>query len=149
MLVDQRLSLFSSQNPLPNAYTLAIAGRQPFVVLHTALLELLTPRELQVGPGGHGGVQLPRCLQYRVQRVALQVLHEVHGGHLSTVSSICAHIACCAKQAVLAHELGHLKCDHGLWLTVANVLASGTVRGVQLWCDSGPDWTAPCCLKND
>lgn len=30
-------------------------------------------------------------------------------------------------QAVLAHELGHLKCDHGLWLTVANVLASGTV----------------------
>lgn len=31
-------------------------------------------------------------------------------------------------QAVLAHELGHLKCDHGLWLTVANVLASGTVR---------------------
>jgi len=30
-------------------------------------------------------------------------------------------------QAVLSHELGHLKCDHGLWLTVANVLASGTV----------------------
>ncbi len=28
---------------------------------------------------------------------------------------------------MLAHELGHLKCDHGLWLTVANVLASGTV----------------------
>lgn len=24
-------------------------------------------------------------------------------------------------------ELGHLKCDHGLWLTIANVLASGTV----------------------
>lgn len=24
-------------------------------------------------------------------------------------------------------ELGHLKCDHGLWLTVANVLAMGTV----------------------
>ncbi|WIA19977.1 hypothetical protein OEZ85_005854 [Tetradesmus obliquus] len=30
-------------------------------------------------------------------------------------------------QAVIAHELGHLKCDHGLWLTTANVLASGTV----------------------
>jgi len=68
--------LYVRQNPVPNAYTLAIAGRQPFIVLHTALLELLTPRELQ---------------------------------------------------AVLAHELGHLKCDHGLWLTVANVLASGTV----------------------
>eukprot|EP00195_Chlamydomonas_chlamydogama_P013042 CAMPEP_0202902272 /NCGR_PEP_ID=MMETSP1392-20130828/16760_1 /ASSEMBLY_ACC=CAM_ASM_000868 /TAXON_ID=225041 /ORGANISM="Chlamydomonas chlamydogama, Strain SAG 11-48b" /LENGTH=290 /DNA_ID=CAMNT_0049589013 /DNA_START=448 /DNA_END=1320 /DNA_ORIENTATION=- len=68
--------LYVRQNPLPNAYTLAIAGRKPFIVIHTALLELLTPRELQ---------------------------------------------------AVLAHELGHLKCDHGLWLTVANVLASGTV----------------------
>ena len=30
-------------------------------------------------------------------------------------------------QAVLAHELGHLKCDHGVWLTAANVLALGTV----------------------
>ncbi|GAX74859.1 hypothetical protein CEUSTIGMA_g2305.t1 [Chlamydomonas eustigma] len=68
--------LYVRQNPIPNAYTLAIAGRQPFIVIHTALLELLTPRELQ---------------------------------------------------AVLSHELGHLKCDHGLWLTVANVLASGTV----------------------
>ncbi|KAG1679281.1 hypothetical protein FOA52_009311 [Chlamydomonas sp. UWO 241] len=68
--------LYVRQNPVPNAYTLAISGRTPFIVIHTALLELLTPRELQ---------------------------------------------------AVLAHELGHLKCDHGLWLTVANVLASGTV----------------------
>ena len=32
-----------------------------------------------------------------------------------------------ALQAVLAHELGHLKCDHGVWLTAANVLALGTV----------------------
>ncbi|KAG2425766.1 hypothetical protein HXX76_013392 [Chlamydomonas incerta] len=68
--------LYVRQHPVPNAYTLAIAGHKPFIVLHTALLELLTPYELQ---------------------------------------------------AVLAHELGHLKCDHGLWLTVANVLASGTV----------------------
>jgi hypothetical protein len=68
--------LYVRQNPVPNAYTLAIAGRKPFIVLHTALLELLTPAELQ---------------------------------------------------AVLAHELGHLKCDHGLWLTVANVIASGAV----------------------
>ena len=64
------------QNPSPNAYTLAIAGRKPFIVVHSALLELLAPAEVQ---------------------------------------------------AVLAHELGHLKCDHGVWLTAANVIASGTV----------------------
>lgn len=28
-------------------------------------------------------------------------------------------------QAVLAHELGHLKCDHGVWLTFANILTLG------------------------
>ncbi len=28
---------------------------------------------------------------------------------------------------MLAHELGHLKCEHGVWLTAANVLALGTV----------------------
>ncbi len=61
---------------MPNAYTLAIAGKKPFVVVHTALLELLTPIEIQ---------------------------------------------------AIIAHELGHLKCDHGVWLTAANVLALGTV----------------------
>lgn len=76
MLQMDAPDLYVRQNPIPNAYTLAIAGRQPFIVIHTALLELLTPRELQ---------------------------------------------------AVLAHELGHLKCDHGVWLTIANVLASGTV----------------------
>ena len=65
-----------AQNPSPNAYTLAIAGRKPFIVVHSALLELLEPAEVQ---------------------------------------------------AVLAHELGHLKCDHGVWLTAANVIASGTV----------------------
>jgi len=76
MLQIEPPELYVRQHPVPNAYTLAIAGRKPFIVIHTALLELLTPRELQ---------------------------------------------------AVLAHELGHLKCDHGLWLTVANVLATGTV----------------------
>lgn len=68
--------LYVRQNPVPNAYTLAISGKQPFVVVHTALLDLLTPEEIQ---------------------------------------------------AVLAHELGHLKCDHGIYLTAANVLALGTV----------------------
>jgi Zn-dependent protease with chaperone function len=37
----------------------------------------------------------------------------------------------CFDQAVLAHELGHLKCDHGVWLTFANILTMGayTVPG--------------------
>lgn len=66
--------LYVRQNPVPNAYTLAISGRKPFIVVHTSLVELLTRKELQ---------------------------------------------------AVLAHELGHLKCDHGVWLTFANILALG------------------------
>ncbi|BBM98691.1 hypothetical protein MPTK1_1g15490 [Marchantia polymorpha subsp. ruderalis] len=66
--------LYVRQNPVPNAYTLAVSGRKPFVVIHTSLVELLTPAELQ---------------------------------------------------AVLAHELGHLKCDHGIWLTFANIVAMG------------------------
>lgn len=66
--------LYVRQNPVPNAYTLAIRGRKPFIVIHTSLVELLTRKELQ---------------------------------------------------AVLAHELGHLKCDHGVWLTFANILTLG------------------------
>jgi len=36
------------------------------------------------------------------------------------------------NQAVLAHELGHLKCDHGIWLTFANILTLGayTIPGL-------------------
>jgi Zn-dependent protease with chaperone function len=68
--------LYLRQNPVPNAYTMAIRGKQPFIVLHTALVDLLTPAEIQ---------------------------------------------------AVIAHELGHLKCEHGVYLTLANliVLAAG------------------------
>lgn len=66
--------LYIRQSPVPNAYTLAISGKKPFVVVHTSLVELLTRKELQ---------------------------------------------------AVLAHELGHLKCDHGVWLTFANILTLG------------------------
>ncbi|XP_022156498.1 uncharacterized protein LOC111023380 [Momordica charantia] len=66
--------LYVRQSPVPNAYTLAISGKKPFVVVHTGLVELLTGKELQ---------------------------------------------------AVLAHELGHLKCDHGVWLTFANILTLG------------------------
>ena len=68
--------LYVRQNPVPNAYTFAMRGKQPFIVMHTSLIELLTPEE---------------------------------------------------TQAVIAHELGHLKCDHGVYLTLANimVLAAG------------------------
>lgn len=63
--------LYVRQHPVPNAYTFAMRGKQPFVVLHTSLIELLTPEEIQ---------------------------------------------------AVIAHELGHLKCDHGVYLTIANII---------------------------
>ena len=55
--------LYVRQDPRPNAYTMAVQGQRPFVVVTTALLDLLEPREVQ---------------------------------------------------AVIAHELGHLKCEHGL-----------------------------------
>lgn len=68
--------LYVRQHPVPNAYTFAMRGKQPFVVLHTSLIDLLAPEEIQ---------------------------------------------------AVIAHELGHLKCDHGVYLTMVNliVLAAG------------------------
>ena len=68
--------LYIKQNPAPNAYTFAMRGKQPFIVIHTSLVELLTPEE---------------------------------------------------TQAVIAHELGHLKCEHGVYLTLVNiaVLAAG------------------------
>ena len=66
--------LYIRQSSQPNAYTLAISGREPVIMVHTALVELMTAAELQ---------------------------------------------------AVIAHEMGHLKCDHGVWLTVANLLTLG------------------------
>lgn len=63
--------LYVQQNPVPNAYTFAMRGKKPFMVLHTSLIEMLTPEEIQ---------------------------------------------------AVMAHELGHLKCEHGVYLTLANIL---------------------------
>lgn len=64
--------LYVRQHPVPNAYTFAMRGKQPFIVLHTSLIDLLTPDEIQ---------------------------------------------------AVIAHELGHLKCEHSVYLTLANLLA--------------------------
>lgn len=63
--------LYIKQHPTPNAYTLAMRGQRPFIVIHTALVELLTWEEVQ---------------------------------------------------AVIAHELGHLKCEHGVYMTLANVM---------------------------
>lgn len=63
--------LYIQQNPIPNAYTFAMRGEKPFMVIHTSLVEMLTEAELQ---------------------------------------------------AVMAHELGHLKCEHGVYLTLANLL---------------------------
>lgn len=40
--------VYIRQSATPNAYTLAIAGRKPFIVVHTSLLELLTLDEIQV-----------------------------------------------------------------------------------------------------
>jgi Zn-dependent protease with chaperone function len=66
--------LYIRQNPAPNAYTFAMRGKQPFIVVHSSLIDLLTPEEVQ---------------------------------------------------AVIAHELGHLKCEHSVYLTIANLLLLG------------------------
>lgn len=66
--------LYIKQSPVPNAYCMAIQGRRPFIVMHTSLLDLLSPAEVQV---------------------------------------------------VLAHELSHIKCEHGVFITAANALALG------------------------
>lgn len=63
--------LYVRQHPAPNAYTFAMRGQQPFIVLHTSLIDILTSEEIQ---------------------------------------------------AVIAHELGHLKCDHSVYLTPVNLL---------------------------
>ena len=63
--------LYIRQHPAPNAYTFAMRGKQPFIVMHTSLVDMLTPEEIQ---------------------------------------------------AVIAHELGHLKCDHSVYLTPVNIL---------------------------
>ena len=67
--------LYIQQNPVPNAYTFAMRGKKPFIVIHTSLIEMLTPKEIQ---------------------------------------------------AVIAHELGHLKCEHGVYLTMANIVMLAT-----------------------
>lgn len=48
LLNTEAPDLYIRQNPVPNAYTLAINGKKPFIVVHTSLVELLTRKELQV-----------------------------------------------------------------------------------------------------
>ncbi|KAL9151943.1 hypothetical protein ABFS82_11G085600 [Erythranthe guttata] len=43
--------LYLRQSPVSNAYTLAISGKKPFVVVHTSLVELLSRKELQCDHG--------------------------------------------------------------------------------------------------
>jgi len=76
--------LYIRQHPVPNAYTFAMRGKQPFIVIHASLLELLTDQEIQ---------------------------------------------------AVMAHELGHLKCDHGVYLTPVNllILAAAQIPTIGIW----------------
>ena len=75
--LDIPVDLYVKQNPVPNAYTLAMQGKKPFIVVHSSLIELMTSDELQ---------------------------------------------------AVIAHELGHLKCEHGVWITAANILLTFTAQ---------------------
>ncbi|CAM9584896.1 unnamed protein product, partial [Phaeothamnion confervicola] len=48
MLDMEAPELYVRQNPQPNAYTLAVRGKKPFIVLHTSLIDLLDAKELQV-----------------------------------------------------------------------------------------------------
>ncbi|AFY39115.1 peptidase M48 Ste24p [[Leptolyngbya] sp. PCC 7376] len=73
--------LYIQQNPVPNAYTFAMRGEKPFMVIHTSLVEMLDDKEIQ---------------------------------------------------AVMAHELGHLKCEHGVYLTMANLLVLAT-NALPIW----------------
>ncbi len=43
------------------------------------------------------------------------------------------------RQAVIAHELAHVCCDHGVWLTLAHALASGTAQLLPLVSDGVSD----------
>ena len=65
--------LYVKQNPQPNAYTMAMAGERPFIVVHSSLLALCNEGE---------------------------------------------------TQAVLAHELGHLKAEHGIWLSLGSIAST-------------------------
>jgi Zn-dependent protease with chaperone function len=117
--------LYVRQNPVPNAYTLAVAGRKPFIVVrcawHTKMQVHLQPLVAQR--------LLPAINVQIVQwKIILHARHKYSTTPILQVHTALLDLLAPAEvQAVLAHELGHLKCDHGVWLTAANVLALGTV----------------------
>ncbi|KAJ1490461.1 peptidase M48, Ste24p, partial [Baffinella frigidus] len=86
-LEDCPVEVFVKQNSQPNAYTMAMQGKKPFIVIHSSLVDLMTEAELQ---------------------------------------------------AVIAHELGHLKCEHGIFITMANLLtiAAESLPFVSLFSDA-------------
>lgn len=74
------------QSPTPNAYTLAISGRKPFIVLHTALLELLTTAEVQVGVAEISGADVLPILPLPLHELRSQADFVVYAcpAHLMT-----------------------------------------------------------------
>lgn len=135
--------LYVRQSPHPNAYTLAVNGKRPLIVCTTALVELLTADELKVG--GEIGWWWwwwcsVLCAVWRVQRasgsIAAQLKQQPHTEQAikhprpplkrNTFPPPLKHKhKRTHKQAVLAHELAHICCDHGVWLTLAQAAAAG------------------------
>lgn len=141
--------------PSPNAYTLAINGKRPFIVVHTALVELLSPQELKVRNlrarssldcRPYAGTQLDGVARrVRIRRAASYKARR-QGKRLSMERGAPPAARC--AQAVIAHELAHVACDHGVWLTLANVLANGTVSLLPVISgEEGRDITSTPCTR--
>lgn len=73
--------LYVRQNPMPNAYTLAISGHKPFIVIHTALLELLTLPELQavIAHGEYDSTTATKFEQLQGKQLLLIHMLMTHG----------------------------------------------------------------------
>ena len=54
--------LYVRQSPVANAYTMAIQGRKPFIVVHSCLLDLLTPAEVSTRRDRGWGLGVRRLL---------------------------------------------------------------------------------------
>jgi Zn-dependent protease with chaperone function len=77
--------LYVQQHPVPNAYTFAMRGKQPFIVLHTSLIEILTPEEIQAVIAHELGCAEFTCdraalLATQNPRVVMSVLMKLAGG---------------------------------------------------------------------
>ena len=109
--------LYVQSNPQANAYTMAIQSQMndkanknknsyssSVIVVTSALVDRCTPRELQAG-------------------MFFSVLYQFLRFHTNTFS-ISPLFVC----SVLGHELGHLKCEHALYLTLGNLASSPLSR---------------------